>query len=1112
MIGRLLNTLSYHANKMEREWKSQNKLRQEYSYGFLKKILFFLARNPLRWSGIFLLLFGLATFCVTKFQLIEIKLIPSKLNKPDLLIYFTTIWGVQTTIAALIYPIVISFISLLLQKRNDARSYLNIYLHDTASIFSGLSSLFLVIMMTVLFLLIPTIEEQVLLNWVYICALYLLTNLILVTYFLYQTFLYIRPRSRKENLKKYLINETWPNDLKELLRLKLFQRAADEEELLKFEELHTYPVVGKKLALVTHDIYKPDHILFDDYFSINLSKKARLEDVRLFFLRLACKRWAKKAIYSDSVGNNLVIKLMPGRYYSDSVQVCKVQGYNEITFLQKLFFRLSFKFKRITSDTPLDVDSVLQDLKAEVFRSLQSRDLQGFNESLGDLREFIVLLIKSSHTEQINYSAIRSNFFWGGPQYEQWIGVLNQIFERASKVLGENRDFVTEILYEPRLIYREIEDIVEDEVKFDIALLYKKIAYQVDLWWINKIENLGATNHSLCSPVKLNPPYQTIYLGYLSDFLGEWEQIKNRNFLPSNFEKSDWDKFSGYTYLLKNHLNTTIKLLVSSLNTGNVSQSEYMLDTLLKWHEGLRGLTAPYSGRVIEDSDFINERLIELNWLKVQSRYDLSVLRFKQERDENIIFSLAIYHLWIDHCSIFLFWLARQYLKCKDQDQSLIVNIYKRLITGDHPLKTGSNIIHDPKPVSGVEDCFEAVLRIYYSGFDSSLDYRSSVNSYIRSVYDQFHIDMIGGRSYSGSGGEAVYTMREGILLTLLVLISGKWNPSIKYESRIEKWLKSDVEKVTNLKNDLSEWIDRIDSDDFNKYETFYKNLQFKADLSFDIVKAHLVDGLKTFRDKIDQVSKELIINTELDESKLDEIEKWSSSKVLDSMGKKFPASFFERIEFTEEKLNVSTFTFHKCKRGWFMNPVLVTGGPDQQLYEGLLIDEIPQSIWDISFKKFQPEEANFKTDTEYWEQIKEFERVALSKNKAPVLILDYQEIPDWIFSWINEHQYRGYEKPSDLTYVKDESIRQRSYQGHINKTEVHIVRTVLGFKGSLLTTKESFKLLKLTKLKENKIISLEVEGTEIDEEVDLNFIWSFEVEIEKNDAALLNHINLKDQ
>ncbi len=1105
MFGRLLNTLSYHATKIEREWRSQSKLRREYSYGIFKEIIFFLARQPLKWSALILMFFGMASLLVSQFQFIEITL--EQLNRDSLVTYFSTVWGIQTTITALIYPIVISFISLLLQKRNDARSYLNIYLHDTASIFSGLNSLFLVILMGVQVLFLPIVSEIIILNWIYICAIYLIMNLILVSYFLYQTFQYIRPNSRKESLKRYLINETWPSDFKLLLKPILFQNASEEKELLKFEELHTHSVGGTKLDIETGDVFEWGNKKYQKYFTLTFSNEVRLVDIRFFFLKLACRQWAKKAIHHELKSHNLAIKLIPGRTYSGVIHACMVDGYNKITFLQKVFFRLSFKFRRITYDRPLDVDSVLQDLKAEVLRSLQSRDLQGVNESLNDLREFIVLLIKSSQTSDINYSTLRSRGFWGGPQYEEWIKVLHELIERSSQIIGENYRFISALMTMPREILYEIQDSVDDSLKWEIFLIYKKISYEISNWCLRRAEDQGVSHHSICNPFELNPPYKTIYIQVLSDFLGGWEQVKKHHILPREIEHSNWGLYKSYHKILSNHLATTIKLLRNAVTIGDKMQSIYLMDSLLKWYDGLRIRESSYTARLLKDSGFINSEIMKLEWYEVNGLYDFSTLSFNHEDYKKVIFSLLTRHLWVDYTLIFLFWLARQYQSCIDGDRSLILDVYKRIVIGDHPLKSGS-ILPESKIVTDISEVFEAILRIHYSGFFKQLSYSNEIDGYIRNVFEQFHMNMISGRSYSGNGGESLYSMRDGILLTLLVFTKRKWDPSRKYQEEILTWIEQDIEKITKLKRDIDTWRDRANDVDFLKYEEFYKDIKQKDSPSFDVALEYLVQGLDYLSEKIDVLWKEQLLCTEYDKNKLLNIELWSSYKAFSNLKKKFPTSFFETVDFINEKLTKQKYTFPDCSRGWFTKPKLEVSEPSKQFYEELLLEAVPHFIWRAYLKSINIKDIEVDKPDLYWETIKNYESKTKSLGKTPVLLLNSRYYPEWISGWIGQENWGDYTVPKDLVFRREEAINLSSYLGHINETEVHLVNGFLDYHRTMLVTRESFKRVAIKKTQDDRIVELDVEEKQDTGKVNLNFCWEHEIEIEQHDVIFFNHLD----
>lgn len=1106
MFGRLFNTLSYNAKKIVKEWKSESILRTEYAYSPLKRLLFFLSKQPLKWSFAIFFIFGAISLFVSQFQFFRIETVPIQLQKTELLNNFTIIWSIQTTIAALIYPIVISFISLLLQKRNDARSYLNIYLHDTAAMFSGFNALLLILLMGGQYLFFPTANVSTVLNWIYLDTLYLITNLVLVTYFLYQTFLYIKPATRKESLKSYLINETLPSDYIDLIKSNLYQNSTDDESLLKIKEINTKSETGKNLKLETGysfdwgDSYK-------EYYKTTLKNESQLVDVRFLFLKLACKSWAKKASNQGFESQMLNLALIPGQMYSGDTTLSRVQGYDDINLYQKILFKLSFKFKKTSKTSSLDIEDILQDLKFEVLRRLQSRDFQGFESSLQDLEEFIVLLIRSSQTTDYNLSTLRGSTFSWETQYSKWIDIFNEPIKRACQVIDESSEFIPILISVPRVILYEIDDIPDKNIKHRVILLLKLIDYEISAWWRKKIENQGIINHSVYNPIELNPPFQTDYKNLLREFLGGWEKVKNNNILPKKIDNSTWQDLKSVHYLLKNHLATTIKILINGISSGNISKSKFMLDSLLKWYSSMSPTLESNYGRILDPSGFINDGIMELDWTEVKNKYDFDGVRIFNEKESTVAFSIVINHIWVDYTSIFLFWLSRQYITSEDKDKSLIIDIYRRIKKGDHPLEKGS-IIPDAKPLSDISEVFEAVLRMHYSGFSSELNYNKNINSYIRSVFDQFQVSMISGRTYSGSGGETLYSMRDGILFTLLIFIRGNWTRTAKYERMIEEWLINDIDRVGSLKRDLKRWKNRLEEDDFSKYQDFYNDLRPNTKPTFDEAKKILIEGLKEFHSKVEDTWNDMIVKAELDKEILKQIEITCSKVVFSSNDKKFPFTLFKELEYINDKLSKEgTMTLSNNERGWFTKPNLVPQSPSQDLFNETVLERIQFNIWRETLRSSDILEAELTTPEEYWQELCAYESKVLAKGGTPILLLNSSHDPDWMSYWIKDFKTDEYEKPEDLVFTKNKSSESTSCIGMLNNIEVYVVNRFVGYHNSFLLAKEAFKKLKFTVNEEEKIVSLSVREGETDLLVDLEFKWSYEIELNDFHAVLLKYI-----
>jgi hypothetical protein len=149
VFGWLLNTLDYRIRKEEREWLSTNNVRREQRYGGFQRVFVSLASRPAINSTEQAVLTALVMLAV------GLELVPLKqscvesLATEEVLTYFNGLWTVQATIVALVYPIVIAFVTLLLQRRHNAKARLYIYLHDSGAVYAGLSALFLVFTMGV---------------------------------------------------------------------------------------------------------------------------------------------------------------------------------------------------------------------------------------------------------------------------------------------------------------------------------------------------------------------------------------------------------------------------------------------------------------------------------------------------------------------------------------------------------------------------------------------------------------------------------------------------------------------------------------------------------------------------------------------------------------------------------------------------------------------------------------------------------------------------------------------------------------------------------------------------------------------------------------------------
>jgi len=223
MLGRLLNTLGYRLRCELRDWRKVNETLRETAWPWYQKALIAAGKHPVRFPLKLLSVVIALSAAVWGYHVLSTQVSSNPaLPISDIEHHFFTLWTVQAAVAAMIYPIVIGFVPLLLQRRHSAKASLHIYLHDSAAILTGLSALFLVAAMGVQFFFIPMVWESTLDKWLILDGIWFLANILGVIWFLARTFDYLRPERRADIMRAYAINHVWPVEMRRNLEYHLF--------------------------------------------------------------------------------------------------------------------------------------------------------------------------------------------------------------------------------------------------------------------------------------------------------------------------------------------------------------------------------------------------------------------------------------------------------------------------------------------------------------------------------------------------------------------------------------------------------------------------------------------------------------------------------------------------------------------------------------------------------------------------------------------------------------------------------------------------------------------------------------------------------------------------
>ena len=390
------------------------------------------AEHPVQWPVITLVIAAMASFGLYVLPDAAPKIMLRD-GQTDVVTYFSGPWSVQAAVAALVYPIVLAFVTLVLQRRN-AKSILHIYLHDSAALISGLMAIFLLILMGAQYLFLMVIPVEVAISWIVVDSVWLTMNLGSPTsFFLFRTFQFVRPTGRAKSIRQYAVNIAWPKEVGEHLRRVFFFNAVENN-------LVPGPSYGRQQIESGPSVWLGpggSGCGATGCSSVQLPRHSRLTNIRFRFLAWATSIWFKQVTRYELVASQLrgsrwphrdeqpvlVYPIDPNSEFSGNTCYCRVIGPVQLSLVARLLIRFAFEFRKSSSPVELVVEGILDDLKAEAMLFLNSGEPQAFSTAIEDLIDFYTLLIQASVFrtplgDTASYAAVSGGLFSMRPLYQ----------------------------------------------------------------------------------------------------------------------------------------------------------------------------------------------------------------------------------------------------------------------------------------------------------------------------------------------------------------------------------------------------------------------------------------------------------------------------------------------------------------------------------------------------------------------------------------------------------------------------------------------------------------------------------------------------------------------
>jgi len=1126
MFGRLLNTLSYRLRCELREWRKANGTLRENAWPWYQKALIAAGKHPVR---VPLKLFSVALLlsaamwgyhALTALVLSDPPSPPSGMRQ-----HFFTLWTVQAAIAAMIYPIVIGFVTLLLQRRHSAKASLHIYLHDSAAILTGLSALYLVATMGVQFFILSLAGKSVVIQWLILDGIWFLANIMGVIWFLARTFDYLRPERRADIMRAYAINHVWPAEMRRNLEYNLFCGAVHYGWL-------PGPIYGDDKS-ESNTAILPGPVgrnMGDVQVGAMENGEWTVRDVRFRPLSLAVRSWQRReeklalssaqqqvAVAGLRHTRLLILPSVPGELFETKVGLCRTEGGAGLCWWERWLVRWSFVLSPFSKEpASLSINDILNDLITEVQVAMEIGEEVVFRDALHELVDLHAALIQAGdfvndEGQHDNYANLvdRADVF-EARMHDLWAREYRRLLEAAVERLSVNDTYFRYMVHVSGWLISRLEAIRPIEISVHLLHLPRSLHYRLNRWWSKTAEEQGLLDHGPCKPSALNAPAFTDYDTAIKAFVGAWESLKNNRFPPARDEPLAWVEYGEVTELYAAHLGGTLYMLFDSLSLGNKEGAEWLCDSLIKWWNTIR-FRFDNTHYYIRDERNLTLELLNKPWEEARNVIDLSVPGSDEEKAPKALWAACIHNYWIDLCCVSLYTMLQLGKDCPCE-KSLPAQLAAALGQGK-ALRAGGSGIGEQWPVRTVEDLLIAIIRQYYFDGGYHRGYRARLDKVVEGISSQGKPAMVPGRIYSGWGLEDLDALRDGQLVLLCLFVKEGWSPTARLMETIRKWGGHDDAGLRAFVAQLEQWRARLTEADFHAYENLFSCIQeeFGAAASLrdaierlDVGINQMVGGIENFR--LDQLR-----DAPVSDERLNEVARWCSQSGFSKDSADIPVSLFREIQYSAEEYAERSLTIRDMRKGEFVEPPMAQrAGNEDEWFDRTVSSHVAGSVMADILRASRPEIIDVDSPVVYWRHIKAGAERIRKEGGTPILLVAGQTDPHWLLEWTRSAYDERVELPEDLRLVRDKQFEGNGYVGSLNDIPVYVAPIRSG--SSYLIPKESLDTLSFTEFENGIFVQVSVEPVEgKDMLINLRLSWRFRVEVKKHKWWQLRYISNMD-
>lgn len=803
---RVLGSLSWRVSQYLQDW--QNTASDLRRNTWFERVLlkmhsrpwWFLTAAFFVWLNLILLLLTLSHyFCVS---------LGFWTQRSDLLTYFGTAWAVQVTVVALVYPLVIAFVTLLLQRRSTAKVALVAYLLETGVKPAGSSSFVLLTLMTIQYLALPWMSTQQIQAAMTANVAWLAVNMFMTGWFLSRTAQYFQDERRIQTLLWLTQCVTLPNDVR-IYVMGLFLQNAQSFGWIKNSDLTDDSPTPK----VVFYPMKQGRVAIERLFPTS----RELENVHFKLLSWAVDRWVATCSRNSKGRPLLELPCTPDIAIKNHV-LCRVRDAEVPDVFSRFAILLAYRFRKpVVAAMPFSSVEVMNELAQEAVSQIEVRREPGLKLALDDLVTVHVGLLCASRFPSNDGPSdwvclLQDPYGFGSqPMCRSWMEPYRAIAEAAVVSLEREDRFFSRVAGLSARLIRKV-GMQSPVILIDLMLSSTLLMYHLGRWWNQRVENQSTV--SPYGPRLLSQPLRNIYRDAVQSWIGYWEEIHIYIDRDVDFKDDElWTEHATRVKVYAAHIDETARLLLSAVARGDAEAARRLEDSLVKWWGGRQYefdelYSMPRRAWESFDLTFANQ-----SW--EEACHEIPELPGGEQSTQvaTSLLMTVLKRYWKDVCVVTSLVLLEHWHRAENySDESLCFEIVGALIGGkgyDEGGATDGDLY---------QDTHQALARLTrFQHGDQA--YTRRLDRIVERFLSDTSEPMTLGRMYSSSGAQDVNSLVNGQAIYLAVLLDTSRDGLAPFEDVVNTH-REDLNALRRISRYFASITEALRRDDFKEHLT----------------------------------------------------------------------------------------------------------------------------------------------------------------------------------------------------------------------------------------------------------------------------------------------------